>query len=145
MKWLDDMKVGRRLTVAFGGLGLLMVTLGAGALWSQRVMSGMANQALLELTESNLSAEFTSQVSASRMLLPTIILSKDSDAKAEQLAQLKAARESYQETLKQLRASVRQPEGLSLVDKIVEQSSDLRDLNNQVLKLSQNGKDDEAI
>jgi methyl-accepting chemotaxis protein len=145
MKWLDDMKVGRRLTVAFGGLGLLMVTLGVGALWSQRVMSGMANQALLELTESNLSAEFTSQVSASRMLLPTIILSKDSDAKAEQLAQLKAARESYQETLKQLRASVRQPEGLSLVDKIAEQSSDLRDLNNQVLKLSKNGKDDEAI
>jgi hypothetical protein len=42
----------------------------------------MVNQALLELTESNLSAEFTSQVSASRMLLPTIIMSKDSDAKA---------------------------------------------------------------
>jgi methyl-accepting chemotaxis protein len=145
MKWLDDMKVGRRLTVAFGGVGLLMVTLGGGALWSQQVMNGMVNQALLELTESNLSAEFTSQVSASRMLLPTIIMSKDSDAKAEQLAQLKAARESYQETLKQLRASVRQPEGLSLVDKIVEQSSDLRDLNNQVLKLSQDGKNDEAI
>src|ERR1019366_148367 len=73
------------------------------------------------------------------------ILSKDSDPKAEQRAQLKAARESSQENLKRLRASVRQPEGLSLVDKIVEQSSDLRDLNNQVLKLSQNGKDDEAI
>ena len=145
MKWLDDMKVGRRLTVAFGGVGLLMVTLGGGALWSQQVMNGMVNQALLELTESNLSAEFTSQVSASRMLLPTIILSKDSDTKAEQLAQLKAARESYQETLKQLRASVRQPEGLSLVDKIVEQSSDLRDLNDQVLKLSQNGKNEESI
>jgi methyl-accepting chemotaxis protein len=145
MKWLDDMKVGRRLTVAFGGVGLLMVTLGGGALWSQQVMNGMVSQALLELTQSNLSAEFTSQVSASRMLLPTIILSKDSDTKAEQLAQLKAARESYQETLKRLRASVHQPEGLSLVDKIVEQSSDLRDLNDQVLKLSQNGKNEEAI
>jgi len=86
MKWLDDMKVGRRLTVAFGGVGLLMVTLGVGALWSQRVMNGTVNQVLLELTQSNLSAEFTSQVSASRMLLPTIILSKDSDSKAEQLA-----------------------------------------------------------
>ena len=109
MKWLDDMKVGRRLTVAFGGVGLLMVTLGIGALWSQQVMSGMANQALLELNQSTLSAEFSSQVSASRMLLPTIIMSKDSENKAEQLAQLKAARESYQATLKKLRASVRQP------------------------------------
>ena len=145
MKWLDDMKVGRRLMVAFGGVGLLMVTLGIGALWSQQVMSGMANQALLELNQSTLSAEFSSQVSASRMLLPTIIMSKDSENKAEQLAQLKAARESYQATLKKLRASVRQPEGLSLVDKVVEQSSDLRDLNDQVLKLSQNGKNDEAI
>jgi methyl-accepting chemotaxis protein len=145
MKWLDDMKVGRRLTVAFGGIGLLMVTLGIGALCSQRVINRMANQALLELTQSNLSAEFTSQVSASRMLLPTIILSKDSDSKAEQLAQLKASREAYQETLKRLRDSIHQPEGLSLVDKIVEQSSDLRDLNNQVLKLSQDGRNDEAV
>jgi methyl-accepting chemotaxis protein len=142
---LEDMKVGRRLAVAFGLVSVSIAVLSAVALWSQHALNSMVAQALHDLREFNLSAQFSNQVSASRVLLPTIMLSKSRDARDSQVEQLKEARSQYQKTLKELEGVIAEPAGLALVSTVVEQSTNLRDLNDKVLKLTEDGQNANAI
>jgi len=131
--------------VAFGGVALILGIVGGVALWVQEALDSMLDESLLALDESNLSARFSTQVSASRMLLPTIIMAKDQESRDRQLEQLSEARTEYQKTLKLLEASLQGNGVGALVTGITEQSADLRDLNNKILGLAKAGKQDEAI
>jgi len=142
---LENMKVGRRLAVAFGLVSVSIAVLSVVALWSQHALNSMVAQALHDLREFNLSAQFSNQVSASRVLLPTIMLSKSRDARDSQIEQLKEARSQYQKTLKELEGVIAEPAGLALVSTVVEQSTNLRDLNDKVLKLTEDGQNANAI
>jgi methyl-accepting chemotaxis protein len=105
----------------------------------------MIAQALDEMDEFNLSAQFAREVSASRVLLPTIMMSQDKEMRDSQLTQLQEARVQYQKTLKELQAHTEEPATIALINDIVDQSAGLRDLNNKVLKLSESGQTPQAI
>ena len=74
MTWLNHVKIGRRLVIVFGIIGAILLTVGAGALWSQRAMSQANRASLDELEISNLVGQFTSELFAVRLVLPAIII-----------------------------------------------------------------------
>ncbi len=140
-----QMRVGKRLAVAFGAVSVIIAVLSAASLWSQHSLNQMVGQALYEMEEFTLSAQFATQVSASRVLLPTIMLAQEKSVRDKQVDQLREARVEYQKTLKALKEHTKDPDAIAIIDDIVDQSANLRDLNNKVLKLSESGETPQAI
>jgi CHASE3 domain sensor protein len=100
-------KIGRRLVIVFGIIGAILLTVGAGALWSQREMSQANRASLDELEISNLVGQFTSELFAVRLVLPAIIISTDAQGRSELVEQMKTRRQRYQELFKQIRSRIK--------------------------------------
>jgi methyl-accepting chemotaxis protein len=143
---ISNLKIGGRLALAFGVILFLMVAIAAvglkGIANADRVLASLMEDDVKKLTLVNSMAE---EVHVVARVIRTLVLLDDPEAKLPEAAKIEAARASYNTSREALQKLPSSQAGSALLAKIDAAASEARAVNNDILKLATDNKDDEAV
>jgi methyl-accepting chemotaxis protein len=144
MNGLANMRIGKRLTLAFGTLTVLMLGMTIVSLWAQSALNDINEASVQSETQAYLAARAQRDVDLLGRNLGVALLSKDKAVKEDRLEQVQYAREHYRKRLEELVASKPSPQVLTLANTIDAEAADMRETNVKIGKLIAGGQDAEA-
>jgi methyl-accepting chemotaxis protein len=144
MNGLANMRIGKRLTLAFATLTALMLGMTIVSLWAQDAIDDVNGAAVQSETQAYLSAWAQREVESLGRNLGVALLSRDKAVKEDRIEQVQVARERYRKRLEELAASKPSPQVLNATNAIDSEADDVRETNVKVAKLITGGQDAEA-
>jgi methyl-accepting chemotaxis protein len=145
MNGMANMRIGKRLTMAFGTLTVLVLGMTVVSLWAQSALNDINEVSVQSETQAYLAARAQRDVDQIGRHLGVALLSKDKAAKEERLDLVQTAREHYRKRLEDILASKPSPQVLALVNSIDSEAADMRDANVKIGKMVAGGQDTEAM
>jgi len=139
-----NLKIGKRLGLGFGLVVLLLLGMTAAAIWSLTSMDQLAGQWSMQAHRSLQVAEVAQGTRDAMFCTASVLLNKEPSKKIEQRVNLPAIRETYTKKFDELKAAAQTAEGKRLLDEFWGQILTWRQVNNEAIELSMDGKDDEA-
>jgi methyl-accepting chemotaxis protein len=144
MNMMTNMKIGKRLTVSFGGLTLLMLVMTGVSIWAQGALNDMNQISSQTQQRAYLASRIDKYLSDLGRELAAAQVVRDKAKKDERLDLLQAAREQYRKRLEELKAANPTPLEQPLLQGIEDAIIDARETNQKIAKLSVAGQDAEA-
>jgi len=144
MNGMANMRIGKRLMLAFGILTVLMLGMTIVSLWAQNALNDMNEAAVVSETQAYLAARAQRDVDETGRHLGVALLSKDKAVKEDRLEQVQTAREHYKKRLEELLASKPSSQALAVANTLDAEIADLREANAKIGKLIAGGQDAEA-
>ena len=144
MNRLANMRIGKRLSIGFGAVTLLMVAITVAALWGQSAINDMADESLHVQIRAFYSARLEVDVVTIERDTASLLLIRDKSQKEERQEVIRSFRERYGKRIEQIRASNPTPAEAALLGQFEGAIADLRESNQKTSKLSLNGQDAEA-
>ena len=145
MNLIYKFKIGGRLGLAFGLILCLLVAIAVvgfkGIADADRVLTNIIQDDVKKLMLANDMAE---EVHIVARVIRTLVLLDDPEAKPAEIAKIEAARVAYNTSREALQELPRSQVGSALLAKIDTAASEARAVNNDILKLAADNKDDEA-
>jgi len=145
MSAMANMRIGKRLTLAFGVLTVLIVAMAGVGVWSQNGISEIDEIAYRAEIQASLAARAQRDIDWVGRQLGYAVVTRDRAARDEHLDKAAEARALYAKRMEELRASNPSPRVISLIDAVDAQHAETRDVNVKVGKLLQAGQDAEAV
>lgn len=146
MNLISSLKIGSRLSLAFGLiLCLLVVVAGVGLnslVNADRVLTNIIEDDVKKLTLVNTLSEEAHIVAR---VIRTVVLLDDAATKPAEVTKIEAARALYDASREALQNLPSSQSGTALLTKIDAAASEARAVNSDIIKLALNNKDDEAI
>jgi methyl-accepting chemotaxis protein len=146
MNLISKLKIGGRLGLVFGLiLCLLLAVAGVGfkaIADADRVLTNIMEDDVKKLMLANSMAE---EVHTVARVIRTLVLLDDAAAKPAEAAKIEAARAAYNTSREALQQLPRSQVGSDLLAKIDAAAGEARAVNNDILKLAADNKDDEAV
>jgi methyl-accepting chemotaxis protein len=145
MTFLTNMKIGKRLGVAFGTILLLMVLLIAVGLYNLWLMSSQ----LEHITGVNIkkimhASGAADAVNGIYLAMTNAIIAKDPASQKQEVAKIEKARERYKKEYEELDKLETFDEGKKLIAKSREVTAANRDINNRAIDLVVSGQQADA-
>jgi methyl-accepting chemotaxis protein len=144
MNGMANMRIGKRLMLAFGTLTALMLAMTIVSLWAQSALNDMNESSVQKENQAYLAARAQRDVDLLGRHLGVALLSRDKTVKEDRLEQVQTSREHYRKRLEDLVASKPSSQVLTLTNTIDSEVADMRELNVKVAKLIVAGQDAEA-
>ena len=146
MNLMTNLKIGSRLSLAFGLILCLMLAVAgvglSGLANADRVLREIMEDDVRKLTLVNSLSEETHVVAR---VIRTVVLLDDPADKPAELAKIDAARTAYNASRAALEKLPSSQAGSALLAKIDAAASEASAVNNDILKLASDNKDDEAV
>jgi methyl-accepting chemotaxis protein len=146
MKLVSNLKIGGRLGLAFGLILCVMLALAGvgmkGIADADRVLATIMQDDVKKLMLANSMAE---EVHVVARVIRTLVLLDDPAAKPPEAAKIEAARAAYNSSREALQQLPSSQAGIGLLAKIDAAATEARAVNNEILKLAADNKDDEAV
>jgi len=144
MNALVNMRIGRRLTVGFGTVTVLMLGMTAVAVWAENTLNETNAAALEAERHAYLGARIATRLAQIGRELASMQLTRDKGKKDERNEMMLAARDQYKKRIEELKANSRSPQEQALVRAVDEAIADAREADQKATKLSMAGQDVEA-
>ena len=144
MLTLGDMKIGKRLILAFGALGVALVTVAAVSWWGMNRLERARELQNREARRTVVTYEMFQAVDDINLGIWNIIAAKDAAAKDGYKAQMASARAAYKEHMDELRAIPDTEDGKARIKAIENALVSGKDINNQIIALASSGHEAEA-
>jgi methyl-accepting chemotaxis protein len=145
MNFVHNLKIGRRLGLAFGLMLCLMLAVAGvgyfGIAKADRVLKDIMADDVRKLTLANSLSE---EVHVVARVIRTVVLLDDQSAKPAEVAKIEAARSAYNQSREALRAMSSSTAGAGLLAKVDAAASEARAVNDEILNLANENKDEEA-
>ncbi|XVJ69424.1 MAG: HAMP domain-containing protein [Rhizobacter sp.] len=146
MNFISNMKIGSRLGLAFALVLCLLVAVAGFGLnavtQAEKTLESILQDDVKKLTLVNSLAE---EVHVVARVIRTVVLLDDAAAKPAEVAKIEAARTAYNTSREALQKLPSSPAGSAFLEKIDAAASQARAVNNDILKLAAENKDDEAV
>ena len=144
MSAMANMRIGKRLTLGFGAVTVMMITITIVSVWTQNEVNDVNEVAYNAESQAFLAARGQRDIDLVGRYLGFALLSRDRAAKEEQLDKMAEARALYRKRVDELRALKSSQRVSSLAETIEAQATEMREINVKVGKLLQAGQDAEA-
>lgn len=141
---MTNMRLAKRLTIAFGSLSALSLAVSLVAWLGITAMNGSITDTTSEFDKMFMAKNVRADLDGIYLNVWGIIAQKDRAEKEKARAELVKLRGASAETIAKLKAAAVTGEGKRLLSKIEETVGASRELNNQVIDLAFIGKDTEA-
>ena len=142
---LANMKIGKRLGVGFGIVGVLTLGIALLAWWGTSAVNQATGDALRLAEMMQNARAVNAEVNDVYLTIYDLTSIRDAGARQSGKANLEKLRESYKGRIEGLRKSATTEEGRRLLDNIDKTITDARGYNAQLLSLSDAGKNSEAM
>jgi methyl-accepting chemotaxis protein len=140
-----NMKVKVQLGVGFGIALLLMISISVMGIWGMKASNDQLNDIVKDnMVKIELVTTMSESVHIVSRVLRSMVMLDDVSAIKEEEQKLLAAREAYNKAWDALEKTSASERGQAIRTKIREAASAARTLNNAVIELALNNKDDEA-
>ena len=141
---ISNMRLAKRLTVAFGSLSVLCLAIAFAGWWglsqAELGMTGLQS----ELKKMTLAKDIDSKLDGLFLSIYGVVTSKDREIKEKDKAAVMDFRASYKKDMEELKALATTEEGKRLLADIEDAIAASRQTNDQVMDLSFKGKEAEA-
>ena len=144
MNGLANMRIGKRLMLAFGTLTVLMLGMTSVSLWGQSALNDMNVASLQSDGRATLAAQIQGEVHAIGRNMAAMILARDKTAKEERMELLQISRGAYAKNLETFKASNPSQLDVALINRMTDELAEGRDANQKVAKLTLGGQDADA-
>lgn len=144
MNVLNNMKIGRRMTLGLGMVLFLMLVGTLGSIWAIRSVDTQLDKVTAEVEKTNRIYNVRYNVVEVYKHVSTIMLYTDAAGRDEVLSDLEEHRAAYLENLDWLKANPTDAEDSALLDALEKAVAAGRGSNDQVIELAKAGRDDEA-
>lgn len=144
MNVLNNMKIGRRMTLGLGMVLFLMLAGTLGAIWAIRSVDTQLDKITAEVEKTNRIYNVRYNVVEVYKHVSTIMLYTDAAGRDEVLSDLEEHRAAYLENLDWLKANPTDAEDSALLSALEKAVAAGRGSNDQVIELAKAGRDDEA-
>ena len=144
MNVLNNMKIGRRMTLGLGMVLFLMLVGTLGSIWAIRSVDTQLDKVTAEVEKTNRIYNVRYNVVEVYKHVSTIMLYTDAAGRDEVLSDLEEHRAAYLENLDWLKANPTDAEDSALLSALEKAVAAGRGSNDQVIELAKAGRDDEA-
>jgi methyl-accepting chemotaxis protein len=141
---MANMRIGKRLTLGFGVLTGLILTMAVAAIWSQNSINDIDDASYRAEVQAYQGAQAQMYIDRLGRHLAKALLVHDKAARNEELDKVAEARGHYLKSLEELRAGKPSQKVVSILDAIVATISDGREVNAKIGKLLRAGQEGEA-
>ena len=142
---LTNLKLAKRLTIGFGSLTLLALSMAFVAWWGISSSNRALHETEIENHKSLVAQSVNGDIDVVVTRVWNIAGSKDAAVKQRLKDELVALRQAYLKKLDELKASAKTELGRQMLGTIETTIASLREVNNRVIELSLSGKESEAI
>ena len=141
-----NMKIGLRLTLGFAVVLILMAMLAAVGINGMSAIEGRLDDTVKDnMVKIKLNTDMVESIHVVARVMRTIVLLKDPAQIAIERAKLDKERQKYDQAFAAIEKMPASEKELAMRAKIKSQVDHARSLNNKVLTLDSEGKDDEAV
>ncbi|WPC67876.1 methyl-accepting chemotaxis protein [Rhodoferax ferrireducens] len=141
-----NMKIGMRLTLGFAMVLLLMAALAVVGIRGMSTVHDSLNDMVQDnMVKIQLNNDMADSIHIISRVIRTIVLLKDQSQIAQERKKIDQARQKYNESFDALDKTSTNEKDKAIRAKIKAQATDARVLNDKVLALDADGKDDEAV
>jgi len=144
MTGMANMRIGKRLTLAFGTLTVLMLAMTSVSLWAQNALNEMNGASLQSDGRATLAARVQGEVHAIGRNMAVVMFARDKTGKEERLEVLQTSRVAYAKILEAFKASNPSPLDVALINRMTDELAEGREANQRVAKLTLGGQAAEA-
>ncbi len=145
MRSLANFRIGKRLSIGFGAITLLLVVITVASIWAQNALNDIGDITHQVQQRAFYSARLEVDVVTVERETGILLVMREKSQKEERQEVMRAFRERYAKRLEQIKASNPTAAETTLLTQFEEAIADLRETNQKVAKLSMNGQDTEAI
>jgi methyl-accepting chemotaxis protein len=142
---LTNMRIGKRLAVGFGVSAVLMLVMAIVAWWGMATMDQAADRRGEERRKSSLAQAVLTDVVSVRGIILGMAQQTTPEGKAQYQKELDEVRAVYGKRLQELRAAADTEAGKQQLAGVEAPITDWRTINNQVVALTMQGKNGEAM
>jgi methyl-accepting chemotaxis protein len=144
MKFLNNVKIGRRMVIGLGLVLMLMLAGTAASIWAIQTVNTRLDNLMVEFERTNRIYNVRFNVVEVYKHVATLILYEDATGKQLVLDDLTGHRAVYAENLEWLKAHPTDEEDAALLAALEKAVSNGRASNDKVIELSQSGREEEA-
>jgi methyl-accepting chemotaxis protein len=141
---LNNMKIGRRLSIGIGIVLVLMLAGTIASIWAIRSVDTQLDKLVEEVERANHIYNVRYNVVEVYKHVATVILYDDAAGRDAELADLEQHRADYVEALNWLKANPTNADDTALLAALEKAVADCRNSNNEVIDLAKAGKTEEA-
>jgi methyl-accepting chemotaxis protein len=145
MNGLANMRIGKRLSMGFGAVTLLLMVITAASIWAQTALNDTCDDTYHAQRRAFYSARLEVDVVTVERETTVLLVIRDKSQKEERQEVMRVFRERYAKRLEQLKASNPTAAEVALIGQFEEAITDLREADQKVAKLSISGQDAEAV
>jgi len=144
MSALANMKIGKRLSIGFGAVTLLLVVITAASMWAQNALNDTCDETYHGETRAYNVARLERNVAEIGHEIANILLARDKVQKEARQELLQEARGLYLKRMEELKALDPSAEERTLLSTIDEALVDAKEVNQKIERLAMAGQDAEA-
>ncbi len=144
MNGLANMRIRKRLLVAFGAMTLLMAAITLASIWAQNALSEIDASSSEAQQRAFLAAQASENMTGVGRELAVALLIHDRAQREERQDRLRSYRDNYRRNLEDLKTLNPSAKERSLLDHIAEVIVEAKEVNQRVAKLASVGQDAEA-
>jgi len=142
---LTNMRIGKRLAVGFGIALALTLTIAAVGWWGIATVNSAQDEAIAYTNNAVRARAINNDVTDIYLAIWHIATTSDRASQQEYRAALQKSREVYKNRISEARANAHSEQSKQLLTKIDEALAASREVNNRVVELVSQGKQQEAI
>ncbi|MGD0930287.1 MAG: methyl-accepting chemotaxis protein [Candidatus Korobacteraceae bacterium] len=142
---LTNMRIGKRLAVGFGMSAVFMLAMAVVAWWGMATMDQAASRRGEEKRKANLAQAALADVATASGTIMAMAQQTTPEGKAQYQRELDGVRTTYGKKLQELRAAADTDAGKQQLAAIEAPIADWRSINNQVVALTMQGNNSEAM
>jgi methyl-accepting chemotaxis protein len=144
MSALENMRIGRRLSLGFGATTVMLLVITGLAIWGQGSVHEAGEAALDAQTKSFRLARLDKDLTAMEREIANMVAVHDKDIRQERREAFENWRQHYKERLEDIRSANLTTAESALISTIEETVADWQELARKIEKVSQAGQDEEA-
>jgi methyl-accepting chemotaxis protein len=145
MSALANFKIGKRLTIGFGVVTLLMTAITAASLWAQSALHEECDSTYRGSMRGYMAARLERNLGEITRELAIMLLAHDKSVKEARQEVLQTARESYRKRAEDFKALDPTAEERALLNSLEETIAEGREANQKIERLTMAGQDTEAL